>query len=68
MALRRLKPTSAGVRGMTMPTFEEITTDSPYKPLTEKMVRGSGRNNQGKITVATRAGMPNLLRRKSILR
>ena len=39
---------------MTMPTFEEITTDKPYKPLTEKMVRGSGRNNQGKITVRHR--------------
>ena len=64
MALRRLKPTSAGVRGMTMPTFEEITTDSPYKPLTEKMVRGSGRNNQGKITVRHRGGEQKRLYRK----
>ncbi|MEY3493343.1 MAG: ribosomal protein, partial [Actinomycetota bacterium] len=47
MALRRLKPTSAGVRGMTMPTFDEITTSEPHKPLTEKLVRGSGRNFQG---------------------
>ena len=64
MALRRLKPTSAGVRGMTMPTLEEITTDSPYKPLTEKMVRGSGRNNQGKITVRHRGGEQKRLYRK----
>jgi len=64
MALRRLKPTSAGVRGMTMPTFEEITTDKPYKPLTEKMVRGSGRNNQGKITVRHRGGEQKRLYRK----
>ena len=64
MALRRLKPTSAGVRGMTMPTFEEITTDSPYKPLTEKRVRGSGRNNQGKITVRHRGGEQKRLYRK----
>ncbi|MFM7504214.1 MAG: 50S ribosomal protein L2 [Candidatus Limnocylindrus sp.] len=64
MPLRRLKPTSAGVRGMTMPTFEEITTDAPYKPLTEKMVRGSGRNNQGKITVRHRGGEQKRLYRK----
>lgn len=64
MPLRRLKPTSAGVRGMTMPTFEEITTDAPYKPLTEKLVRGSGRNNQGKITVRHRGGEQKRLYRK----
>jgi large subunit ribosomal protein L2 len=49
---------------MTMPTFEEITTDKPYKPLTEKMVRGSGRNNQGKITVRHRGGEQKRLYRK----
>ena len=49
---------------MTMPTFEEITTDKPYKPLTEKMVRGSGRNNQGKITVRHRGGEHKRLYRK----
>ena len=64
MALRRLKPTSAGVRGMTMPTFDEVTTDAPYKPLTEKLVRGSGRNNQGKITVRHRGGEQKRLYRK----
>ena len=51
MPLRRMKPTSAGVRGMTMAINDDITTREPHKPLMEKMVRGSGRNNQGKITV-----------------
>ncbi|MFZ9703433.1 MAG: 50S ribosomal protein L2 [Candidatus Limnocylindrus sp.] len=64
MPLRRLKPTSAGVRGMTTPTFEEITTDAPHKPLTVKLVRGSGRNNQGKITVRHRGGEQKRLYRK----
>jgi large subunit ribosomal protein L2 len=64
MALRRLKPTSAGVRGMTMPTFDEITTSEPHKPLTEKLVRGSGRNFQGKITVRHRGGEQKRLYRK----
>jgi large subunit ribosomal protein L2 len=49
---------------MTTPTFEEITTDAPHKPLTVKMVRGSGRNNQGKITVRHRGGEQKRLYRK----
>jgi hypothetical protein len=36
---------------MTRSTFDEITTKSPHKPLTEKMVRSAGRNAQGKLTV-----------------
>ena len=36
---------------MTRATFEEITTDQPHKPLTEKLVRRAGRNSQGKLTV-----------------
>ena len=56
MALRRLKPTSAGVRGMTMPTFDEITTDRPYKPLTENLDRSGGRNNTGEVTMWWRGG------------
>ncbi|MGI9096625.1 MAG: 50S ribosomal protein L2 [Candidatus Limnocylindrus sp.] len=64
MPLRKFKPTSAGVRGLSMPTFEEITTQKPHKPLTEKLVRGSGRNNQGKITVRHRGGEQKRLYRK----
>ena len=56
MPLRRMKPTSAGVRGMTMAINDDITTREPHKPLMEKMVRGTGRNNQGKITVRHRGG------------
>jgi large subunit ribosomal protein L2 len=41
---------------MTRPTFEEITTDKPHKPLLEPMKRGSGRNNQGRLTVRHRGG------------
>ncbi len=36
---------------MTRSTFEEVTTKTPHKPLTEKMVRSAGRNAQGKLTV-----------------
>ena len=54
MPLRSYKPTSPGRRGMTRSTFEEITTDTPHKPLLEPMKRASGRNNAGRITVRHR--------------
>jgi large subunit ribosomal protein L2 len=41
---------------MTRSTFEEITTDTPHKPLLEPKKRGSGRNNQGRLTVRHRGG------------
>jgi large subunit ribosomal protein L2 len=56
MPLRSYKPTSPGRRFMTRPTFEEITTDQPHKPLLEPQKRGSGRNGQGRITVRHRGG------------
>jgi large subunit ribosomal protein L2 len=56
MPLRSYKATSAGRRWMTRSTFEEITTDEPHKPLLEPQKRGSGRNNQGRLTVRHRGG------------
>jgi large subunit ribosomal protein L2 len=56
MPLRSYKATSPGRRWMTRSTFEEITTDQPHKPLLEPMKRGSGRNNQGRLSVRHRGG------------
>ena len=56
MPLRSYKATSPGLRQMTRSTFEEITTDEPYKPLLEPQTRGSGRNNAGRISVRHRGG------------
>jgi len=56
MPLRSYKATSPGRRWMTRPTFEEITTDQPYKPLLEPKKRTSGRNNQGRLSVRHRGG------------
>ena len=56
MPLRSYKPTSPGMRGMTRSTFDEITTTEPHKPLLEPKKRGSGRNNQGRLTVRHRGG------------
>ena len=56
MPLRNYKPTSPGLRQMTRSTFEEITTKEPHKPLLEPQKRGSGRNNQGRLSVRHRGG------------
>ena len=56
MPLRSYKATSPGLRQMTRSTFEEITTKEAYKPLLEKQIRGSGRNNAGRLSVRHRGG------------
>jgi large subunit ribosomal protein L2 len=56
MPIRRYKPTSAGRRGMTVSTFEEITKDTPEKSLIEILPKHSGRNQQGRITVRHQGG------------
>ena len=56
MPLRSYKPTSAGRRFMTRPTYDEITTETPHKPLLEPQKRASGRNGQGRLTVRHHGG------------
>ncbi len=56
MALKSFKPTSPGLRQMTVSTFEEITTNKPEKALTSTLNKKAGRNNQGRITVRHRGG------------
>ena len=56
MGIRKYNPTSPGVREKTSLTFDEITTNEPYAPLTEKLDRSGGRNNQGHLTSWWRGG------------
>ncbi|MDR0570485.1 MAG: 50S ribosomal protein L2 [Clostridiales Family XIII bacterium] len=56
MGIKKYNPTSPGRRGMTVSTFEEITTDRPEKSLTETLKKHAGRNVRGKITVRHRGG------------
>jgi len=50
MAVKSLKPTSAGRRFMTVLSFDEITKTEPEKRLTVTKRRSGGRNAQGRIT------------------
>ena len=56
MPIRKYKPTTPGRRGMTVQTFDDITVDKPYKPLTEAMKVSGGRNNTGEQTSWWRGG------------
>ncbi len=56
MGIRRLKPTSPGVRFMTVADFSEITKKEPEKSLTCPLKSTGARNNQGRITVRFRGG------------
>ncbi len=56
MGIKAYKPTSPGRRGMTVSTFEEITTAKPEKSLLQPLKSRAGRNNQGKITTRHQGG------------
>ena len=56
MGIKKYNPTTPGLRGMTVSTFEEITVSKPEKSLTKTLKKHSGRNVRGKITVRHRGG------------
>ncbi len=56
MAIRKLKPTSAGKRFQTVSEFQEITKVEPEKSLVQGLTKKSGRNVYGRITARRRGG------------
>lgn len=56
MPIKTYKPTSPGRRGMTAPTFEEITRTEPERALLRPLRSSGGRNVRGKVTVRHRGG------------
>lgn len=56
MGIKKYNPTTPGLRGMTVSTFEEITCKTPEKSLTVTLKKHAGRNSRGKITVRHRGG------------
>ena len=56
MGIKKYKPTTPGLRGMTVSTFKEITAKTPEKSLTVTLKKHAGRNSRGKITVRHRGG------------
>jgi large subunit ribosomal protein L2 len=56
MAIRYFKPTSPGLRQMSVSTFEEVTKTVPEKRLLRTAKKTGGRNNYGRVTVRFRGG------------
>lgn len=56
MPLIKYKPTTPSRRFGNVADFAEITTDKPYKPLTQILKRQGGRNNNGHMTMRRRGG------------
>ena len=56
MALVKVKPTSAGRRGLVKVVSPDLHKGTPYEPLLQKKTRGSGRNSYGRISVRHQGG------------
>jgi large subunit ribosomal protein L2 len=56
MAIQQYRPTTPGRRGMTSQDTSDITTKKPLRSLLATKNRGSGRNNQGRITTRHQGG------------
>jgi large subunit ribosomal protein L2 len=56
MPLVKVKPTSAGRRALVKVVSPQLHKGKPHASLVEKQVRGSGRNNQGRITTRHQGG------------
>ncbi|MGC9220526.1 MAG: 50S ribosomal protein L2 [Solirubrobacteraceae bacterium] len=64
MAIRKPKPTSAGLRFVSYPDFAEVTRSKPEKSLTEGLKKSGGRNAHGRKTSRHRGGGAKRLYRK----
>ena len=56
MAIRKPKPTSAGMRFVSYPDFAEITKTTPERTLVEGLKKSGGRNVNGRKTSRHRGG------------
>ena len=56
MAIKKYRPTSPGLRTLTVIQSDEITKHEPEKSLLAPIKKNAGRNSRGKITVRHRGG------------
>ncbi len=56
MGIKKYKPVTPGLRGMTGYTFDEITKTKPERSLVVTKRRRGGRNSYGRVTVRHRGG------------
>ena len=51
MAVRKLKPMTAGSRHRMAPSFDDITASRPEKSLVSTIKKSGGRNSKGRMTM-----------------
>jgi large subunit ribosomal protein L2 len=56
MAVKKVKPTSAGRRAQSYSAFDELTSVTPEKSLLKVIKKNGGRNTYGRITCRHRGG------------
>ena len=56
MPLMKVKPTSPGRRALVKVVSPDLHKGEPHWPLLEPQVRGSGRNNHGRVTMRHKGG------------
>ena len=56
MAIKHIRPTTAGRRQADFMKQDTLTASAPYKPLTRAKKKITGRNSTGKITIRHRGG------------
>src|ERR1700747_1525237 len=56
MAIKTYRPVTPTRRFTTSTVNDDLTTNRPYKPLTEKKQRTNGRRNAGDLTIWHRGG------------
>ena len=56
MPVKTYRPVTPTLRYKSTVSYQQITTDTPYKPLVKAKKKISGRNNRGIITVRHRGG------------
>ena len=56
MPTRKVNPTSAGRRNMSLADYSDVTTHTPLKSLLRPLKKHGGRNNQGRLTVRHKGG------------
>ncbi|HOW82818.1 MAG TPA: 50S ribosomal protein L2 [Spirochaetota bacterium] len=56
MGIKKFRPYTSTTRYKTVLDFSELTTDSPYKPLTKGRKETAGRGAKGQISVRRRGG------------
>jgi large subunit ribosomal protein L2 len=56
MGIKTYRPVTAGLRHRTGSTFEELTADSPHKPLMKSLSKSGGRDSRGRLSMRNRGG------------